>query len=114
MAPVREAALSQLKASLAKGEPGQMVGLRVFVQDGGCSGFSYGMGLDENPARPDDEVAEFDGPPIYVDAFSAQYIEGAEIDYVDALMAGGCTVHNPQSSNTCGCCTSFHTADPSR
>jgi iron-sulfur cluster assembly protein len=103
MVTVSEAALSQLKTLVASSEPGQKVGLRVFVQDGGCSGFSYGMGLDENPPRPDDDVAEFEGLAVYVD--------GAEIDYVDALMGGGFTVNNPQAVKTCGCGHSFQTAD---
>jgi iron-sulfur cluster assembly protein len=111
MVTVSDAALSQLKTLVSSSEPGQKVGLRVFVQDGGCSGFSYGMGLDENPPRPDDEIAEFEGLAVYVDSFSAQYIDGAEIDYVDALMGGGFTVNNPQAVKTCGCGHSFQTAD---
>ncbi|TMC48243.1 MAG: iron-sulfur cluster assembly accessory protein [Chloroflexi bacterium] len=111
MVTVSESALSQLKSLLAEQAPGQQLGLRVFVQPGGCSGFSYGMGLDENPPRPDDEIDEVAGLRVYVDAFSAQYLEGAEIDYVDALMGGGFTINNPQAVRTCGCGHSFQTAD---
>jgi iron-sulfur cluster assembly protein len=110
MITVSEAALGQLKQLAGKaGE--DTIGLRVFVQSGGCSGFSYGMGLDENPPREDDDVTEFEGLPVYVDAYSAQYLEGAEIDYVDALMGGGFTINNPQAVKTCGCGHSFQTAD---
>ena len=111
MITVSDSALSQLQGLL--GQSDQKVGLRVFVQSGGCSGYSYGMGLDENPPREDDQVSEFAGLPVYVDAYSSQYLEGAEIDYVDALMGGGFTINNPQATKTCGCGHSFQTADGS-
>ncbi len=111
MITVSDTALGQLQTLFSEQAPAQQVGLRVYIQSGGCSGFSYGMGLDENPPRPDDEVAEFEGLAVYVDSFSAQYIGGAEIDYVDALMGGGFTVNNPQAVKTCGCGHSFQTAD---
>src|SRR5215471_6781484 len=101
MVTVSESALGQLKELVANaGEAPQQLGLRVFVQSGGCSGFSYGMGLDENPPRDDDEITEVEGIRVYVDAYSAEYLEGAEIDYVDALMGGGFTIHNPQAVKT--------------
>jgi iron-sulfur cluster assembly protein len=109
MLTVSEAALQQLQ-SLVQQESAP-VGLRVFVQPGGCSGFSYGMGLDENPPRTDDEIVEMSGLKVYVDAFSAQYLDGAEIDYVDAMMGGGFTINNPNAVKTCGCGHSFQTAD---
>lgn len=113
MITVSEAALTRLKELIAEQQQGEatQLGLRVFVQPGGCSGFSYGMGLDENPPREDDEVTEIDGLKVYVDAFSARYLDGAEVDYVDALMGGGFTIHNPQAVRTCGCGHSFQTAD---
>ena len=111
MVTVTDSALSQLKGLVTTGEPDAKVGLRVFVQPGGCSGFSYGMGLDENPPREDDEIESFEGFAVYVDSFSARYLEGAEIDYVDALMGGGFTINNPQATKTCGCGHSFQTAD---
>jgi iron-sulfur cluster assembly protein len=84
----------------------------VFIQSGGCSGFSYGMGLDENGPQPEDHVIEVEGgPKVYVDSYSGQYLEGAEIDYVDELMGGGFTIHNPNAVRTCGCGHSFQTAD---
>ncbi|HZS14765.1 MAG TPA: iron-sulfur cluster assembly accessory protein [Candidatus Dormibacteraeota bacterium] len=111
MINVSDSALSQLQ-ELVRAES-QPVGLRVFVQPGGCSGFSYGMGLDENPPRQDDEIVEVGELKVYVDAFSAQYLEGAEIDYVDQLMGGGFTINNPNAVKTCGCGHSFQTADGS-
>jgi iron-sulfur cluster assembly protein len=111
MITVSESALGQLKELVGRqGQPGG-VGLRVFVNQGGCSGFSYGMGLDENPPREDDEVSTVDGLNVYVDSFSARYLDGAEVDFVDALMGGGFTIHNPQAVKTCGCGHSFQTAD---
>ena len=110
MVTISDTALGQLKGLLDK-EPEAKVGLRVFIQPGGCSGFSYGMGLDENPPKEDDEVVEVSGLKVYVDSYSAQYLDGAEIDYVDAMMGGGFTIHNPNAVRTCGCGHSFQTAD---
>jgi len=111
---VSESALGQLKG-LIEGQPtATPLGLRVFVQSGGCSGFSYGMGLDENPPRDDDVIVNIDNAlKVYVDSYSAQYLDGAEIDYVDALMGGGFTIHNPNAVRTCSCGHSFQTADGS-
>jgi len=108
---VSEAAMSQLKELIGRQQSATEVGLRVFVSPGGCSGFSYGMGLDENPPREDDEVTVVEGLKVYVDSFSARHLEGAEVDYVDALMGGGFTIQNPQAVKTCGCGHSFQTAD---
>ena len=113
MITISDSARTQLEGLIAS-EPvatATQIGLRVYVQPGGCSGFSYGMGLDENPPREDDEVIDADGVRVYVDSFSAQYLEGAEIDFVDALMGGGFTIHNPMAVKTCGCGHSFQTAD---
>src|SRR5437762_254463 len=112
MITVTDTALGHLKG-LLEAEPAEAKpALRVFVQSGGCSGFSYGMGLDENPPKEDDQVVTVTGGlSVYVDAFSAQYLEGAEIDYVDQMMGGGFTIHNPNATRTCGCGSSFQTED---
>jgi iron-sulfur cluster assembly accessory protein len=68
--------------------------LRIFVRGMSCSGPAYGMALDNEP-RDDDSVAEFGGVRILVDPLSAQYVEGAQVDYVDGLMGRGFTVSNP-------------------
>jgi iron-sulfur cluster assembly protein len=83
--------------------------LRVFVTPGGCSGFSYGMSLEPEPAE-DDEVVEQSGVKVVVDAFSLQYLDGAQIDFVDSLMGGGFTVINPNAAKNCACGQSFDTA----
>jgi len=111
MITVSDTALSQLKGLIEGQQTEHPLGLRVFVQSGGCSGFSYGMGLDENPPRVDDEIVDMNGLRVYVDSFSAQYLDGAEIDFVDAMMGGGFTINNPNATKTCGCGHSFQTAD---
>lgn len=82
--------------------------LRVFVSPGGCSGFSYGMSLEIEPAD-DDEVVEQSGVKVVVDPFSLQYLSGAQIDFVDSLMGGGFTVVNPNAVKSCSCGQSFDT-----
>jgi iron-sulfur cluster assembly protein len=102
-------AVSQLKSLLEK-EANPEVALRVFVSGGGCSGLQYGMAFDDN-VRPGDETVEQDGVRILVDDFSAPYIRGSEIDYVDSLMGAGFTVHNPNAVRSCSCGHSFDTGD---
>jgi iron-sulfur cluster assembly protein len=102
-------ALTQLKTLLQK-ESNPTLALRVFVSGGGCSGLQYGMAFDDN-LRPGDEVVEQDGVRIVVDDFSAPYIQGSEIDYVDSLMGAGFTVHNPNAVRSCSCGHSFDTGD---
>src|SRR5437588_9704321 len=109
---VSDTALTQLQNLITTQPSERPLGLRVFIQSGGCSGFSYGMGLDENAPQADDHVIEVgSGLKVYVDAFSSQYLEGAEIDYVDQMMGGGFTIQNPNAVRTCGCGHSFQTAD---
>ena len=81
-------------------------GLRVAVLPGGCSGFQYGLNLEDEP-QDDDEVLESNGIKLFVDAFSAQYLDGVEIDYVTTMMGSGFTFKNPNSSGGCGCGSSF-------
>jgi iron-sulfur cluster assembly protein len=77
--------------------------IRIFVQ-GGHGGVRYGMGLDDDISA-DDTVLDFDGIKLVVDADSAPYVEGAEIDFVDALMGRGFTINNPNipQAGGCGC-----------
>ncbi len=80
--------------------------LRVFVQGGGCSGFQYGFALDTDRAEDDWDLGR-DGVTILVDSMSAQYLEGAQIDYVEDLMAKQFVINNPNANTTCGCGSSF-------
>lgn len=83
-------------------------GLRVFVQGGGCSGFQYGLMIEDNePAADVDRVVESNGVRLYVDPISVRYLKGAEVDFVDNLSGGGFTIKNPNAKSTCGCGSSF-------
>lgn len=82
------------------------VGLRVYVEGGGCSGFQYGFQL-EAEKQPDDVVIEKNGVTLLVDSLSIQYLMGAEVDYLDDLMGARFFVSNPNASTTCGCGSSF-------
>jgi iron-sulfur cluster assembly accessory protein len=95
--------LDQEKENLPQG------GLRIYVQGGGCSGFSYGMVLDD--AADGDQVFEKDGIKVIVDPMSLRYLEGAEVDYKEDLMGGGFAIKNPNASTTCGCGHSFSTGE---
>jgi iron-sulfur cluster assembly protein len=86
--------------------------LRVFVAGGGCSGYQYGMALARS-AEEDDIVLERLGVRILVDPESAQYLEGAEIDYVEDVMKSGFSIYNPNATKSCACGSSFQTADGS-
>lgn len=100
-------AVSQLKTFLTdQGTPDHA--LRVFVAPGGCSGLQYGMTIDET-SDEGDEVIETSGVKVLVDNFSAMYLEGAEIDFVNSLMGGGFTVRNPNAVASCACGHSFDT-----
>ncbi len=80
--------------------------LRVSIQGGGCSGFSYKMDFDRN-INPIDKVYEFDGLKVLVDAASLTYLEVAEIDYIEKLEGAGFKFNNPNVKSTCGCGSSF-------
>ena len=80
--------------------------LRMFVQGGGCSGFSYGFTLDEMKNEDDFEFSA-GSTSVLVDAMSAQYLQGAEIDYTEDLMGSEFKIINPNAVSTCGCGSSF-------
>jgi iron-sulfur cluster assembly accessory protein len=79
--------------------------LRVFVEQGGCSGMQYSMVFDEK--RPDDVSVEAHGVDVLVDPFSAGYLRGALVDFIDALTGGGFKISNPNARESCGCGKSF-------
>jgi iron-sulfur cluster insertion protein len=83
-------------------------GLRVFVQGGGCSGFQYGLMIDEGEGdSTTDSVVVSNGVRLLVDPISARYLQGAEVDFVDNITGGGFTIKNPNAKSTCGCGSSF-------
>jgi iron-sulfur cluster assembly protein len=77
-------------------------GLRVFVAGGGCSGLQYGMAL-ESQAQDTDQVLQVAGVKLFVDPTSAEYLDGATIDYQDDPMNSGFRIENPNAAPTCGC-----------
>ncbi len=81
-------------------------GLRVSVQPGGCSGFKYGL-LIEDQGAEDDIVIDQGGWQVFVDPFSAQYLNGVTIDYVSSMQGSGFTFKNPNATGGCGCGSSF-------
>jgi iron-sulfur cluster assembly accessory protein len=87
---------------LTKDEPNPEIGLRVYVYSGGCSGYKYGMMLEDAPT-PEDQILKANGVTVYVDGNSVALLSGSEIDYVDTLMGAGFTVNNPNAVSGCGC-----------
>src|SRR6187549_2086315 len=81
-------------------------GLRVSVQPGGCSGFKYGLLIEDQPAD-DDFVVQQGGFKLFVDPFSAQYLNNVVIDYVSSMQGSGFTFKNPNATGGCGCGHSF-------
>jgi len=104
-----DAAVSKLR-ELTKEETNPDVGLRVYVYSGGCSGFRYGMMLEDAPTS-EDRILDASGIKVYVDGNSIPLLQGSQIDYVDTLMGAGFTVNNPNAVAACGCGSSFRTAD---
>jgi iron-sulfur cluster insertion protein len=103
---VTEAAASKIQDLLAE-EGKTDSGLRVFVQGGGCSGFQYGLMIEEN-GGVGDQTYESNGIKLYIDPVSLSYLKGAEVDFVDTITGGGFTIKNPNASSTCGCGSSFN------
>src|SRR5688500_17601675 len=81
-------------------------GLRVFVQGGGCSGFQYGLMIEESGGDAD-QVFESNGVRLFIDPVSISYLKGAEVDFVDTVTGGGFTSKNPSAPSTYGCGSSF-------
>lgn len=104
---VTEAAASKIRELLAE-EGKTDSGLRVFVQGGGCSGFQYGLMIEESGAGVGDQAFESGGVRLFVDPVSVSYLKGAEVDFVDTITGGGFTIKNPNATSTCGCGQSFN------
>jgi len=84
----------------------ETAGLRVRVVPGGCSGFQYSLNIEED-SRQGDFILDEKGVKLFVDMFSAQYLNGVQIDYVTGVMGSGFTFTNPNATGSCGCGTSF-------
>ena len=99
-----EAAARRIAAIVSK--DAEKTALRVSVEGGGCSGFSYKFDL-VNDRADDDLVIEKDNARVLIDSMSVTYMEGSEIDFVDNLMGQSFQIKNPNAVASCGCGTSF-------
>ena len=104
---VTESAATEIKKFMEseEGLP-ETSGLRVRVVPGGCSGFQYSLNIEEN-SRQGDYIMDEKGVRLFIDMFSAQYLNGVEIDYVTGMMGSGFTFTNPNATGGCGCGSSF-------
>lgn len=102
---ISPAALVRVR-DLIREEGNPALKLRVSVEGGGCSGFQYDFSFDADAAE-DDFVLDREGVGILVDPLSMQYLEGAEVDYVEELAGAQFVIHNPNARTTCGCGSSF-------
>lgn len=109
MINISDSAMARIKQMLEQEEtPGMF--LRLGVNEGGCSGFSYGMGLDDQESEEDVHM-DVSGLKVVVDKDSIRYLNGLEIDFKESGMSGGFTIHNPNAMASCGCGQSFRMKD---
>lgn len=104
MVKLTEGAVEEIKSLEKKVENGGKH-LRLYIEEGGCSGMQYGMVFDEK--RDGDLVSEENGVNVLVDPISAQYLQGCSVDFSDSLTAGGFKISNPNAKQSCGCGKSF-------
>ena len=100
-----ENAAGHVKEMIAEQTENAGKNLRVYVENGGCSGLQYGLTFDEK--RENDIIVENFGLSVLVDPFSANYLRGAVVDFSDALTGGGFKISNPNARQSCGCGNSF-------
>jgi iron-sulfur cluster assembly protein len=101
-----ERAVTEVKRIVEEQNLPDGTGLRVGVKGGGCSGFSYTLGFDDNQ-NPTDQLSEVDGVQIMCDPKSFLYLNGTVVDFEDNLMGRGFKFTNPNASKSCGCGESF-------
>jgi iron-sulfur cluster assembly accessory protein len=105
MIQLTEAAANALRTAIADTAT-PIVGLRLTVLEGGCSGYQYQMGLVEN-AEASDLISESHGLVVYIDPSSVGLIAGTTIDFIEGPDGAGFAFDNPQAKSTCGCGKSF-------
>ena len=88
--------------------------LRIAIQGGGCSGFQYALGFDTRRPGGRPEALEYHGVTVVVDPFSAPYLKGSTIDFVDTLQESGFKIENPNVAASCGCGHSFQRSRTTR
>ena len=101
-----ESAAAKIKQLMAEEPEGEAAVLRVAVQGGGCSGFEYALGFDRG-AQEGDHTIQSQGVTLVVDPFSAPYLRGAEIDFLETIQEAGFKISNPNVASSCGCGHSF-------
>jgi iron-sulfur cluster assembly accessory protein len=107
LTPKAAAKIGELMAEEPAGEASV---LRVAIQGGGCSGFQYGLGFDRGSQEGDVELLQH-GITVVVDPFSAPYLQGATIDFLEGLQESGFKIENPNATSACGCGHSFQVED---
>ena len=103
-------AATKIRELMAEEPDGDTMVLRVAIQGGGCSGFQYGLGFDRD-AQEGDHAFECEGVTVVVDPFSAPYLMGAQVDYLETIQESGFKIENPNASSSCGCGSSFQVED---
>jgi iron-sulfur cluster assembly protein len=103
-------AAAKIRELLAEEPDGETLVLRVAIQGGGCSGFQYGLGFDAGPVEGDIELT-LEGVPVVIDPFSAPYLRGATIDFLNTIQESGFKIDNPNAVSSCGCGHSFQVAE---
>lgn len=106
MISISQKAAEKAKAMINQ-EANDKVALRIFVAGGGCSGYKYGLALDDK-IYEDDSVVEEHGVKLIVDSASAMFLEGSVVDYAESIMGSGFVVNNPNVTSSCACGQSFH------
>ena len=101
-----EAAAQRAKEIIKENGETNDTKLRVFVEGGGCHGFSYGFGF-ENNVSDDDTITETDGVGLVVDSMSIMYLDSATVDFISNMHGDRFTIDNPSATTTCGCGSSF-------
>ena len=103
---VTATAVDEVRRYIEENGAAETAGLRIGVLPGGCSGFQYGLNIEDEAAE-DDLILESNGLRLFVDPFSMQYLDGVEIDFVTTFQGSGFTFNNPNASGGCGCGSSF-------
>jgi len=103
-------AAAKIKELMAEEPDAESLVLRVAIQGGGCSGFQYGLGFDSGPAEGDHEYS-LEGVRVVVDPYSAPYLRGATVDFLNGLQESGFKIDNPNAVSSCGCGHSFQVAE---
>jgi iron-sulfur cluster assembly accessory protein len=105
-----ESAAAKIKGLMAQEPAGEAEVLRLAIRGGGCSGFEYALGFDRGPSEGDLE-AEAHGVRVVVDPYSAPYLQGVKVDFVETIQDAGFKIDNPNAAGSCGCGSSFTPAE---